>query len=153
MDDVRAINHFSVSVADMDVSVAFWSGLLGLEVTGRGIVEYEHLNRIVGLEDTCIEWAELRIPGGGMIELFRYERPRGEPVNAEVNDPGCTHICLEVGDLDALLARLRAGGVESRSATPVEIPFGDWRGFKSVYVMDPDRVVVELVEPPGPLPE
>ena len=62
MVKVLAFNHFSATVADMDRALSFWHGVLGLELLGRGVVEYEHLDRIVGLSDTTIEWAELKIP-------------------------------------------------------------------------------------------
>jgi hypothetical protein len=66
-----------------------------------------------------------------------------------VNDPGKTHLCLEVDDLDGLLAKLHAAGTRSAHPAPVEIPRGDWRGFRCVYVYAPDEVVVELVERPA----
>jgi catechol 2,3-dioxygenase-like lactoylglutathione lyase family enzyme len=66
-----------------------------------------------------------------------------------VNDPGKTHVCLEVDDLDGLLAKLHAAGIRSAHPAPVEIPRGDWRGFRDVYVYAPDEVVVELVERPA----
>jgi lactoylglutathione lyase len=147
---VRGFNHFNVCVADMDRSLGFWQRGLGLELLGRGTVEYAHLDRIVGLADTRIEWAELRLPAGGLIELFRYHRPQGRPVRGGVNDPGTTHVCLEVEGLDELVARLHALGVPSRAPQPVEIPWGDWKGVRSIYLVDPDGVTVELVEmPPG----
>ena len=66
---VLAFNHFSATVADMDRALGFWRDSLGLELIGRGVVEYEHLDRIVGLRGTKIEWAELKIAGGGLVEI------------------------------------------------------------------------------------
>ena len=148
MSQVVSFNHFNVTVSDMDRSLGFWQDLLGLELLGRGVVEYPHLDRIVGLENTRIEWAELALPGGGMIEVFRYHRPVGSPVRPQIPDPGCTHVCLEVHGLDQLVERLRAAGVETRSRRAVSIPFGDWKGVKSIYVRDPDGITVELIEKP-----
>jgi catechol 2,3-dioxygenase-like lactoylglutathione lyase family enzyme len=147
---VTGLNHVSVTVADMDRALAFWGDGLGLELIGRGTVEHAHLDAIVGLPDTVIEWAELRVPGGALIELFRYWRPRGEddrPAPAP-NDRGATHVAFTVTDLDALLRRLVAAGHPARSAAPVEIPTGDWAGWRDVYVESPDGVIVELSEPP-----
>lgn len=149
MPEVEGFNHFGVTVSDMGRALAFWRDLLGLELLGHGVVEYDHLDRIVGLAGTRIEWAELALPGGGLIELFRYLSPSGRPLDGEVNDPGKTHLCLEVKDLDGLLARLHSAGTRSTCPVPVEIPRGDWRGFRCVYVFAPDEVVVELVERPG----
>ena len=149
MSQVVAFNHFNVTVSDMDRSLAFWHGLLGLQLLGRGIVEYPHLDEIVGLENTRIEWAELALPAGGMIEVFRYHRPVGDAVRPRIPDPGCTHVCLEVRELDQLVERLRDAGVETRSRRAVPIPFGDWKDVKSIYVRDPDGVTVELIEKPN----
>jgi catechol 2,3-dioxygenase-like lactoylglutathione lyase family enzyme len=146
---VLAFNHFSATVADMDRALGFWQDALGLDLVGRGVVEYEHLDRIVGLPGTRIEWAELGIAGGGLVELFRYLNPPGAPVTGKVNDPGRTHLCLEVENLDGLIARIHQAGHQSMSPGPVTIPGGDWLGFRSIYVVAPDDVVVELVERPA----
>jgi catechol 2,3-dioxygenase-like lactoylglutathione lyase family enzyme len=149
MPKIVGFNHFSATVADMGLALEFWAELLGLELLGQGVVEYEYLDKIVGLEGTRIEWAELALPDGGLIELFRYLNPRGKSLDGQVNDPGKTHLCLEVEDLDGLLGKLHAAGIRSAHPQPVEIPRGNWRGFRSVYVFAPDGVVVELVARPA----
>lgn len=148
---VTGLHHVAVTVGDMDRALAFWSDALGLELIGRGTVEHAHLDAIVGLAETIIEWAEVRVPGGAMIELFRYLRPRGEDDRPapSPNDRGATHVALLVDDLDGLLARLVAAGHPARSPAPVEIPTGDWSGWRDVYVQSPDGVIVELSEPPA----
>jgi catechol 2,3-dioxygenase-like lactoylglutathione lyase family enzyme len=147
---VAGLNHVSVTVRDMERSLAFWRDGLGLPLTGRGVVEREHLDRIVGLEQTVIEWAELALPRG-MIELFRYVRPPGADLTRphRPNDPGSVHICLEVVGVDAILASLKQRGYASRSPSAVTIPDGDWAGWRDVYVESPDGVIVELSEGPG----
>lgn len=145
---ITRLGHVSLTVSDLDASLAFWHDVIGLAVSGRGVVEFEHLDRIIGLEHTRIEWAELPIPGGSMLELFHYLEPEGRPVAPEPCDPGSTHICLEVDGLDELVARIHAAGYTTRSPDPVAIPFGDWEGFRDIYVTDPDGATVELTEPP-----
>ncbi len=132
----------------MERSLAFWRDLLGLELTGRGEVAYEHLDRITALQGTRIEWAELALPGGQTLELFRYKTPVGTPVTPEPNDPGATHVCFRVSDLNALAEKMSSAGVRFRSPGPVEIPTGGWRGWRDLYLHDPDGVVVELSEAP-----
>jgi len=149
MPRIVGFNHFGVTVADMAEALKFWRELLGLQLLGQGVVEYQYLDRIVGLEGTRIEWAELALPKGGLIELFRYVSPPGKPLGGAVNDAGKTHLCLEVEDLDRLLGELHAAGIRSAHPEPVEIPRGNWRGFRCAYVFPPDNVVVELVERPS----
>lgn len=147
MTPITGIDHFGVTVADVDRSLAFWRGQLGLEVAGRGVVEWEHLDRLVALPDTRIEWVELRIPDGGTVELSQYHRPVGAPTEpGEENEPGRSHVSLLVDDLAALLAQLVAAGVRTRTPEPVDIPVGSYAGGKAAYVFDPDGVEIELIE-------
>jgi catechol 2,3-dioxygenase-like lactoylglutathione lyase family enzyme len=146
---VRRINHVNVSVADMDVALTFWEHGLGLPLLGRGRVEYPHLDEIVGLPDTCIEWAELRVDDGSLVELFRYHRPAGSPVDPAVNNPGTTHFAFEVDDVDAVVRRLQSLGVPTASPSAVTMPFGDWKGWRCIYVREPNGVTVELLQAPA----
>jgi len=145
---VTRFNHFNVSVSDMDASIRFYRGVLGLTLRGRGTVSYRHLDKIVALQDTEIEWAELDIPGGGLIELFCYVNPPGITVDPSVNNRGTTHFALEVSDIDQAYADLAEAGVSVASDGPVEIPFGDWAGWRCLYARDPDGVTIELSQPP-----
>ncbi len=150
---VRGLDHVSLTVGDMDRSLAFWRDALGLELLGRGVVTYPHLDRIVGSPSpTRIEWADLAVPGGLTIELFRYHAPEGSPVRPAPWDPGSTHVCLRVDGIDAVVERLQAAGYGTRSEAAVEIPIGDWQGHRDIYVVDPDGVTVELTEGPRPSP-
>ena len=125
MARITGVDHVGVTVSDVDRSLGFWRDLLGLSVTGRGIVEWEHLDRLVALPDTKIEWCELALPGGGKVELSQYHRPVGDAVAAgEENEPGRSHLSLLVDDLSEMLAMLRSNGVPARTDDPVDIPFG-----------------------------
>jgi catechol 2,3-dioxygenase-like lactoylglutathione lyase family enzyme len=147
MARIIGVDHVGVTVSDVDRSLKFWRDLLGLEVTGRGIVEWEHLDRLVALRGTRIEWCELALPGGGKVELSRYHRPVGDAVaSGEENEPGRSHVSLLVDDLKEMLAMLRAHGVRARTDTPVDIPLGAYEGGKAAYVFDPDGVELELIE-------
>jgi catechol 2,3-dioxygenase-like lactoylglutathione lyase family enzyme len=102
----------------------------------------------VALDDTKLEWVELRVPGGGRVELMQYLRPVSDdevPMGQE-NEPGRSHLSLLVDDLDALLEQLRAEGVRSRTPKPVDMVVGAYAGGKGVYVFDPDGVQIELIQ-------
>jgi len=147
MARITGVDHVGVTVSDVDRSLGFWRDLLGLEVTGRGIVEWEHLDRLVALPGTRIEWCELTLPGGGKVELSQYHRPVGDAVGpGEENEPGRSHVSLLVDDLVEMLAMLRANGVRARTKEPVDIPLGAYEGGKAAYVFDPDGVELELIE-------
>jgi glyoxylase I family protein len=144
---VVGTDHFGVTISDIDRSLRFWRDQLGLEEAGRGVVEWEHLDRLVALDGTKIEWIELRIPGGGMVELSKYHRPSGEAVPpGEENEPGRSHLSLLVEDLAGTLTELRGAGVRSRTEDPVDIPVGAYAGGRAAYVFDPDGVEIELIQ-------
>jgi lactoylglutathione lyase len=144
---VTGVDHFGATVSDIERSLAFWRDLLGLEEVGRGVIEWPHIDRLVGLDDTKLEWVELRVPGGTRVELMQYHRPTGEPVpGGQENDPGRSHLSLLVDDLDAVMKELRAAGVRSRTEGPVDMERGAYTGGKGAYVFDPDGVQIELIQ-------
>lgn len=148
---VTGIDHFGATVSDVERALVFWRDLLGLDEVGRGVVEWEHLDRLVALPHTKIEWVELRVPGGGTVELSSYQRPSGTALaSGEENEPGRSHLSLLVDDLRHTLARLRAAGVRARTEEPVDIPVGAYAGGKAAYVFDPDGVEIELIERSAP---
>src|SRR5260370_1732873 len=140
----------------MGRALGFWRDLLGLELLGRGVVEYDYVDQIVGLDGARIEWAELALPGGGLVELFRYLKPPGRPLGGGVNDPGKTHLCLEGEDLDGLLAKLHTAGTPSAHSSPVGKPTGKWPGWPGLFGFAPGCGVGGSVErttrSPPPLP-
>lgn len=144
---VTGIDHFGATVSDIERSLGFWRDLLGLAEVGRGVIEWEHIDRLVALDQTKIEWVELRIPGGGTVELMQYHRPVAAPVpTGQENEPGRSHLSLLVDDLTTTLAELKAAGVRSRTAEPIDMELGAYAGGKGAYVFDPDGVQIELIE-------
>jgi catechol 2,3-dioxygenase-like lactoylglutathione lyase family enzyme len=151
---MSVLNHVGLTVSDIGRSLAFWRDLLGCAEIGRGIVEWDHLDRLVAIDATRIEWVELQFGDGQRIELQQYHRPPGAPVpNGAENEPGRSHVGLQVEALDQLFDRLRAAGVRSRSARPVTLERGSYAGWRAVYVLDPDGYGIELMESPPASPD
>ena len=144
---VIGVDHFGGTVSDVDRSIAFWRDLLGLDVVGRGVIEWPHIDELVALNDTKLEWVEFRVPGGGRVELMRYHRPVGAPISSgDENEPGRSHVSLLVDDLTALMKTLKQAGVRSRTDEPVDMVVGAYAGSKGAYVFDPDGIQIELIE-------
>ena len=149
MQRVQRLSHVGLTVRDLDVSLAFWRDHVRLRELGRGLVEWEHLDRIIGLDGTQIEWAELELPDGAVLELFAYWRPRAAPLPpGGMNRPGMAHICLEVDHIEQVVERLTEAGYRARSRELVTIPRGAYKDFKCIYFLDPDGVTLELSERP-----
>jgi diaminopimelate decarboxylase len=146
---VVGVDHVSVTCADLDRSVRFYGEVLGLPLRGRGRSDGPGLSALIGLEGVALEWAELHLGHGRILELLRYVTPEGTPVAQRPCDPGSGHVAFEVEALDAIDARLRSAGIAPRSRAPITIEEpGDWFGCRCLYVADPDGFTIELLERP-----
>ncbi|MCI4349442.1 MAG: VOC family protein [Thermoplasmata archaeon] len=122
--------HTSVTVRNIDRSLAFYTKLLGLEFVRRRTIPENHA-----------EIAFVRDPeSGGEIELTCWGG------KASI-DPGeqLDHIAFAVPDLEAFLARARADGV-----TVAKEPFRLAGGSGHLaFVLDPDGIWIELIQRDG----
>lgn len=149
---IRAIDHINIVVANLERSVRFYTELLGFRLMKEARLEGEWIDRIVGLKGVKGRVAYVVAPAGEpRIELLCYEQPAGaDPQeNRRANTVGLRHIALQVDDIAAVAAKLRAAGVEFFSE-PVRVPAGVVRhdqGEKTlVYFLDPDGVILELAQ-------
>jgi lactoylglutathione lyase len=138
---VTGLDHVSVACADVDRSLAFYRDLLGLELRDRGVGSAGAVGEITGTGDAEVEWADLALPDGRVLELLRL--PGGPP------QPGSGHFALGLVEAEAVHRRLRAAGVPLRSQPVTIDDEGDWQGARCFYAEDPDGTVVELIERRG----
>lgn len=151
MSDARepsldGVSHFGIQVADLERSVRFYGGLLGLELVTRWVRDQEYIRELVGYPGVELHVAVFRLPrSDAFLEILEYRNVERTPVDPSTANPGTAHFCLYVQDLDGLYARLSAEGV--RFVSPVKSPdVGPNRGGKAVYMIDPDGIRVELLE-------
>jgi catechol 2,3-dioxygenase-like lactoylglutathione lyase family enzyme len=137
-------NHVSITVADLDRSLAFYRDLLGLKVKQVGEVDAPYIGKIIGVEGTDIRLAEFDLGNDTLLELFEYRSPTGEPIRPHTWNPGATHIAFNVDDIDELWGRLKEAGVPTRSPEPIMIDDPRWYGVRCAYIEDPDGVTIEL---------
>lgn len=144
---IRGIHHPALSTPDLEQALAFYCGLLGFELVMRagwpqGV---KPLDDLLGLRDSACQVAMLK-KGNSCLEIFEFSSPAPRPMDPArpVHDHGITHICLDVTDLDAEVARLRAAGMRFHS-DPVDMP-----NEKFVYGRDPFGNVLELQEVKNP---
>lgn len=150
---MHGVWHFSFHVADLERSIAFYVGILGLELAHRQDQANAYTRSLVGFDDASLRIAQLRVPGQprGLsshdLELVEYVVPRGAPNDPSRNRPGTAHLAFVVTDIKATHDRLVKHGVEFVSP-PQEITAGVNRGGSACYFVDPDRITLELVQPP-----
>jgi len=146
---MKAVDHMSFTVSDLDRSVEFYRQLLGSEPLVVGEESSKHAAQVIGYERVDMRYANFALPGGKlMLELFQYRVPSGEAVSLENANVGNAHIGFAVDDLDAEYARLEAIGARFSHPAPVSIPEGTHKGAKAIYMRDPDGITIELLEFP-----
>ena len=140
---ILGADHVALSVADMERSIRFYTGLFGFEVRRRLPADPGlPLDRVIGVAGAAADIAHLYL-GEFMLELFRYHVPEGRAGGAARSqaDHGYIHFGLRVRDIHGETARLRAAGVRFLG-DPVEFRPGAW----VVYLRGPEGEVVELRE-------
>lgn len=141
------INHINIVTTNMDKSVAFYEGTLGLKRVWEGDLEgawFDTLTALAGAKARCVFLQDA--DGGVRIELLQYAKPLGGmlPNNSLPNTQGIRHIAFEVPDIDAVFEKLLVAGTPVKSE-PVEVPFPVAGATKRLfYAMDPDGVIVEI---------
>lgn len=141
------IHHVGLTVSDIETSLSFYAGLLGGERLGPWDRSGPGVDQVTGYPGVVVRQAFVRPPdGSAVVELLQYVG--GSPVVLEPDNGhvGAAHVALTVRDLDAVLRRLRIEGVEVLSE-PI-VCSEPMAGYRAVYVLDPDRIRVELLEPP-----
>jgi catechol 2,3-dioxygenase-like lactoylglutathione lyase family enzyme len=149
---IKGARHAGITVSDLDRSLDFYCGKLGLELRLRRLYEEREIAEIVDVtEATAFDIAFLRIPDSDVeIELIEYQGCERRAWDGRPCDYGTGHFAMAVDDIDALYADLSARGVVFRSAGAVEQVSGPRRGGKSVYLHDPDGYIIEFSQrPPG----
>lgn len=133
MPEIKSINHVAVVVDDMDSALTFWRDALGMDL---------HELRDVPAEKS--EVAFLPLPGSE-IELVRPTTDdSGIAKYLNKRGPGMHHICLEVDDIAAMLAQLKAKGIrlineEARTAA-------DGKRYAFIHPESTGGVLVELYQ-------
>ncbi len=141
-----AFGHVGLQVADLDRSVAYYRDVIGLQPLERSLRDDAYLRVVVGEPRVTLEIALLVEPASRvLLELLEYRGTDGVPVDPRTANPGTAHVCFQVDDVDAIHARARAAG-HGAVNDPVTPTSGRWVGGRSVYLMDPDGIRVELVQ-------
>jgi glyoxylase I family protein len=132
---IKQIDHLVLRVTDLRAMMHFYGDILGCPI--------EKVQEDLGLY-------QLRA-GTGLIDLVPVDGPLGRKGGAAAGKEGrnLDHLCLSVEpfDADAIIAHLRANGVETG---PISSRYGAEGQGPSIYATDPEGNVVELKGRPFP---
>ena len=144
---VSSIRHAAFVVRDLDESLKFYSGVLGLSIYKRQFEESSFIDSLTGIAYLRLEWVKLVIPRGGLIELLQYHShpdpsASSVAVASSANKLGSSHVALTVTDLSTLYKNLIKKGYTCKSE-PLVTENGK---AKILYAHDPDGAILELIE-------
>jgi catechol 2,3-dioxygenase-like lactoylglutathione lyase family enzyme len=137
-------HHSALLVADVERSLAFYTGAFGAEILTRPftVESPEVATALGGPPGMSLEMAMIRIPPVQMIELIH---PSGEDLPDWMHhEPGLVpHHCFQVENVTTTLAEAeRLGG------TRIWDEVANRGGAEMIYIRDPDANVIELVDAP-----
>lgn len=136
MTSIKRINHIAIVVADIDEALKFWRDALGLELSHvEDVPEQQSLVAFLPSGESEIELVKPTSPDSGVA---RYLEKRG---------PGMHHLCFEVDDIDATLARLKTHGVQLINEEAITGSGGKRLAF--IHPKSTQGVLVELYELAG----
>ncbi len=123
-------DHVAVTVADLQQSLDFYQGILGLPLLGQ--LDFK--------DDRGFRIAYLQL-GNSVLELFAFATPTiSRTWNPDVTALGLKHIALLVDNVDAAAAKLGDQGARSIRA-PRAV-----RDLRNCLFADPDGNAVELID-------
>jgi methylmalonyl-CoA/ethylmalonyl-CoA epimerase len=130
---IKKISHIAIVVPELDAAMNFWVETLGLPLAHVEHVPDQDVD--VAFLPSGESEIELLEPIGQESGVARYLQKRG---------PGLHHICFEIDDIEAMLARLKAAGVPLINEEPTIGTGGKKIAF--VHPKGTGGVLVELYE-------
>jgi catechol 2,3-dioxygenase-like lactoylglutathione lyase family enzyme len=145
---IQYIQHFGLTVSDLDEALHFFRDLLGLEATPIKEGGGERAETILGIPGATLRLSVIKVPGNSNIELIQYLAPEGKKLDLRTCNPGVSHISLVVDDIQKTYDELAVSGV-----TMVNPPY--WKGesvagagWGVCFLRGPDGISIELMQPP-----
>ena len=148
MGAVTILDHISVTVSDMERSLEFYCGLLGMEEVERHRLEGDTISRMAGKPKVVMQVVRVKAPDSPrvLLDLQQYVEPAGGVSDAQLGDVAHAHFCFGVPDVWGTYREWQQRGVEFVSE-PVTFDLG-WGVVHVVFFKDPDGFVLELVQDP-----
>jgi catechol 2,3-dioxygenase-like lactoylglutathione lyase family enzyme len=127
----RGINHLAMVTPDMDATVRFYHGVLGMPIVATinvGPMRHYFFDMGAGNTVAFFQWSD--------ADIETFEKPAGVPPHGPVQFDHVAFNLPELRDLEDLQARLSSLGVEVTELVD--------HGFvQSVYFTDPNGIALE----------
>jgi catechol 2,3-dioxygenase-like lactoylglutathione lyase family enzyme len=150
----RAIDHFGITVPDLDAAVRFFVDVLGAELwyqegpfeDAEGTEMWDEMR----IHPRSVErLAMLRLGPGATVELLEFARAGKTDQEApEVSGHSVAHLALAVDDIEAAIAGLTGTPGVQILKGPVTVDDGPAAGLRWIYLLAPWGLALELIELP-----
>jgi catechol 2,3-dioxygenase-like lactoylglutathione lyase family enzyme len=127
----KHMTHVGVIVTNLDAEYKFYTEILGFKETWRG-----------SSSGTVLSWVNLKVPDGD--DYVEFMLMKEEP--APTLRGSAHHLCLQVPDVEASIATLKARPYFSNYDRPLVVRTGINRK-RQANVFDPDGTRTELMDP------
>ena len=126
--EITGLDHIGLRVSNVEASLAFYAGILGLET-----------ERVDQWRRGEVNFPSVRLDGSTLIDFFAADP--GDRVDKERNQD---HFCLviEATDMQALKTHFHSIGVDVHDGPDTR--WGAHGNGTSLYIRDPDDNIVEL---------
>jgi catechol 2,3-dioxygenase-like lactoylglutathione lyase family enzyme len=125
------MTHVGIIVTHLDAEEKFYTDILGFKETWRG-----------GKASEVLSWVNLKVPDGeDYLEFMLYKEAPAATARG-----GAHHLCLQVPNVDAAVAKLKANPYYKDYGKPIEIHLGVNRK-RQANLFDPDGTRTEIMEP------
>ena len=132
METIKKLNHIAIVVRDIDASLPFWENALGIQL--------DHIEEVPSQQARV---AFLPV-GDSEIELVQPTTAEsGTASFLEKRGEGLHHLCVEVADIDAMLAQLKTAGIRLINEEALVLPS---RKMAFVHPKAANGVLIELYE-------
>lgn len=139
---VRSLNHVGLTVSSFKNSVRWYHEMFGLSLVSDQVidrVQAAKLYNLYGLGEVDIKLGFLKVPGGGVIEIFEFS-PAAAAQKICWNRPGPTHFTMDVKDITRWYNKLKHNHVEIL-CEPQNTNGTEW-----FFMKDPDGNLIELID-------
>ena len=139
---INDVRHIGIVVTDMEKSLKFYRGLLGLKIKSLVDEEGKFLDNMLAHENVKNKVAKLYAKNGNVLVELINSKSYGNKKDRDFFTIGASHFAFTVDDLEKTYDYLVKNGVKF-TAPPQQTPDGF---AKVTFCEDPDGTPIELVE-------
>lgn len=127
---IGSIHHVTLTVKDLDISIRFYTQLLGLQPIERPSFPFKGA------------WFKV-----GTQQLHLIEREEKQRTSSQVINPQQQHVAFRVKNIQKALQWLRTNGYKEDHPDPTQrllVNLESRAGFPQIFLFDPDGHLLEI---------